>query len=244
MTTYLPLHRRYARSKSPALKARIAAMHTRMVHQIAFLFAGREPHEDLVMVGTVGLLEAIDRYDPSKGVEFSTYAYRTIHGVINHYLRDQTLWVKIPRRVHDNARAIPLATDKLTVALGRAPTVREIATQIGEDESEVLEAIASAHYAAMISLDTARDTETGPVAMVDFLVSPGGTDAGVEHADLYAAIAMLRLQDRRIIEALYFDDLTQIEAAEALGMHAPNVSRRKGIVLRCLRETMERQRRR
>lgn len=122
-------------------RERLSELHLPLVHYLARRFADRgQPLEDLVGVGSIGLMKAIDRFDLERGVKFSTYATPTIVGEIKRYFRDSGWSVRVPRRLQELSLKLGKATARLRQELGRAPTVRELADELGVSEDEAMEA--------------------------------------------------------------------------------------------------------
>ena len=133
-------------------------LHLPLVEHCARRFRNRgEPFEDLVQVGTIGLLKSIDRFDPDRGVEFSTYATPTIIGEIKRYFRDKGWAIRVPRRLQELRLQIGAATAELTQRLGRSPTPRELAEAIGCSVEEIVEGIESSNAYSTLSLDASDD---------------------------------------------------------------------------------------
>src|ERR1700674_5025268 len=131
----------YTKSRQSAPRDELVVLHLNLVRYLASRFANRgEALEDLIQVGTLGLIKAIDRFDTGRGVEFTTYATPTIVGEIKRYFRDKGWAVKVPRRLQELNLAVNRALEKLTVKLGRSPTIAELASHLGATEEDVLEA--------------------------------------------------------------------------------------------------------
>jgi RNA polymerase sigma-B factor len=136
------LFRQFARTRDERLREQLVAMHQNLVRFLAGKFANRgEPLEDLVQVGTIGLINAVDRYDSGRGNKFSTYATPTIVGEIRRYFRDKAWSLKVPRRLQELNQAANKAVDVLSVKLGHSPSIAQIAEYIHATEEETLEAI-------------------------------------------------------------------------------------------------------
>src|SRR5690606_27074939 len=112
-----------------------------------------EPQDDLVQVGTIGLIKAVDRFDPDRGVEFSTYATPTILGEIKRHFRDRGWSIRVPRRLQELRQQIGMATAELSQKTGRSPTIRELAEYLEIDEDEVIEGLESAQAYSTLSID-------------------------------------------------------------------------------------------
>src|SRR3954451_418886 len=150
--------------ESSRLEARdgLVHLHLPLVEHCARRFRNRgEPFEDLVQVGTIGLIKSIDRFDRGRGVEFSTYATPTIIGEIKRYFRDKGWAIRVPRRLQELRMQISSTTAELTQALGRSPTPRELADAIGCTVEEIIEGIESSNAYSTLSLDAADSDDDG-----------------------------------------------------------------------------------
>ena len=147
-------------SEFDRLRNELVVAHLNLVRYLAVKFANRgEALDDLIQVGTVGLLKAIDRFDLERGVEFTTYATPTIVGEIKRYFRDKGWAVKVPRRLQELNLAVNRANEKLTVKLGHSPTVAELAAHLGATEEDILEAQELGQAYNLLSLDTELNGE-------------------------------------------------------------------------------------
>ncbi|WP_369215688.1 SigB/SigF/SigG family RNA polymerase sigma factor [Streptomyces flavofungini] len=182
-----------------------------------------ESYEDVVQVGTIGLIKAINRFDPGRGIEFPTFAMPTVMGEIKRYFRDATWAVHVPRRLQELRADLTRATAQLEQEHGRAPTPAEIARRLGLDEETVTEGLLAANGYSSTSLDQPVDFEG---AFSDHLGRP---DAGLEKVeDLHALkplIAELPDRDRHILAMRYSAEMTQSAIGEALGISQMHVSR-------------------
>jgi RNA polymerase sigma factor (sigma-70 family) len=148
------LLRELRRTEDPALRARLIEAHLGLVEYLARRFAGRgEPLDDLIQLGTVGLVKAVDRFDPTRDVEFSTYATPTIVGELKRHFRDKGWAVRVPRRLQELNLKLGPVIGTLSQELQRSPTVAEIAKAAEATQDEILEAFDSAHAYSLISLD-------------------------------------------------------------------------------------------
>src|SRR5690349_13218066 len=140
--------------KRSRVRDELVRLHLPLVEHLARRFAGRgEPLDDLVQVGTIGLIKSVDRFDVDRGVEFSTYATPTVVGEIKRHFRDKGWAVRVPRRLQELRLALSAATEELAHTLGRAPTVGELSMRLGVSEEEVLEGLESANAYSTVSLD-------------------------------------------------------------------------------------------
>src|SRR4051812_3095307 len=161
----------------------LVTLHLPLVEHCARRFRNRgEPFEDLVQVGTIGLINSIDRFDLGRGVEFSTYATPTIIGEIKRYFRDKGWAIRVPRRLQELRMQIGATTTELTQSLGRSPTPRELAEAIGCTVEEIIEGIESSNAYSTLSLDATDDHgEDGSVSMIEMM---GLDDEELEHVEI------------------------------------------------------------
>ena len=144
----------FAQSRDPALRNELVTAHLGLAEYLARRFDNRgEPVDDLVQVASVGLVKAVDRFDPERGLEFSTYATPTIVGELKRHFRDKGWAVRVPRRVQELHLRLSPVVAGLGQELGRSPTIAEIARHAGASEEEVLEAIEAGHAYRTTSLD-------------------------------------------------------------------------------------------
>lgn len=216
----------------------LVEMHLPLVEYLARRFSGRgEPLDDLVQVGTIGLIKAVDRFDLERGVEFSTYATPTVVGEIKRHFRDKGWTVRVPRRLQELRATLSSATAELTQSLGRSPTVAELARRLGLDEEEVLEGLESANAYAALSLD-ASDNEGGP-SVADTLGADDDALEGVEYREaLKPLLDTLPDRERRILLLRFFGNMTQSQIAAELGISQMHVSRLLSRTLSQLRERL------
>lgn len=209
------------------VRARLVALHLPLVEHLARRFRNRgEPHDDLVQVGVIGLLKAIDRFECGRGVEFSTYATPTVVGEVKRHFRDKGWSIRVPRRLQEMRLSLASATADLTQALGRAPTVAELAKRLEVPEEDVLEGLESANAYSTLSLDAPETRgEDGPT-MVDAL---GTVDKELEQVEyresLKPLLAALDPRDRRILSLRFFHQMTQSQIAREIGLSQMHVSR-------------------
>ncbi|MFN8184392.1 MAG: RNA polymerase sigma factor SigF [Candidatus Nanopelagicales bacterium] len=206
----------------------LVTMHLPLVHHLARRFRDRgEPHDDLVQVGTIGLIKAVDRFDPGRGVEFSTYATPTILGEIKRHFRDKGWSVRVPRRLQELRMAITRATAELSQDLGRSPTVRELAAALALSEEEVLEGLEAAQSYSALSLDGGGgDGESEAPALMDTLGTDDEALAHVEYREtLRPLLAALPDRERQIVLLRFFHNKTQSEIAAEVGVSQMHVSR-------------------
>jgi RNA polymerase sigma-B factor len=218
------VHRRFVRDRDPADRARLVEGYEGLARALSARFArGRETPEDLYQAAMVGLLHAIDRFDPERGVEFSTFAWATITGELKRHLRDRTWQVRVPRRLQEAYLRVAAAVDELTMELGRSPTVGELAARADLAEEVALEALAVRHAHTISSLDAPMDDDGH--SRSDQLAGDGGLDRVEERRLLSPLVSRLPERERLIIDLRFVHDLTQAEIARKLGLSQMHVSR-------------------
>jgi len=205
-------------------------------------FANRgEPLDDLIQVGIVGLLKAIDRFEPERGVEFTTYATPTVVGEIKRYFRDKGWAVKVPRRLQELNLAVTRAGDALAVALGRSPTIAELAEHLEAREDEILEAQELGQAYNLISLDAELpgESEKSAQRLADTV---GVADEGLalleDRANLERAFHALTGRERVIIYLRFYESVSQTEIAKRLRVSQMHVSRLQAKALEKLRSAL------
>ena len=186
-----------------------------------------EPHEDLVQVGTIGLLKAVDRFDAERGVEFSTYATPTVIGEIKRHFRDKGWAIRVPRRLQELRLQIGTVSSELTQSLGRSPTPRELAERIGCTVEQIVEGLESGHAYTTLSLDAGDDAGDGSTAtMLDAI---GTEDAHLEHVEIRESVKplldALDAREKKILMLRFFGNMTQSQIAAEVGISQMHVSR-------------------
>ncbi|WP_019547793.1 RNA polymerase sigma factor SigF [Streptomyces sulphureus] len=198
-----------------------------LVRYVAARFRSRnEPMEDVVQVGTIGLINAIDRFDASRGVQFPTFAMPTIVGEIRRYFRDNVRTVHVPRRLHELWVQVSGATEDLTTLYGRSPTTAEIAERLKITEEEVLACIEAGRAYRATSLEAAQERDDGMPGLLDRLGYEDPELDGVEHRDLVRhLLVQLPEREQRILLLRYYRNLTQSQISAELGVSQMHVSR-------------------
>ena len=222
-------------SEHEQIRAVLIERHLPLVAFMARKFADRgEPLDDLIQVGTIGLIKAIDRFEISKGFEFSTFATPTIVGEIKRHFRDKTWAVRVPRRLQELGASVTKATNELTHKLDRSPTPKEIAKHLGITVDEVAEALESNAAYSTVSLDVTSDTST---SIGDSFGALDEALEGVEYREsLKPLLAELDDREKRILQMRFFENLSQSQIAAELGISQMHVSRILNKVLSHLRE--------
>jgi RNA polymerase sigma-B factor len=220
------------------IRDQLVEMHLPLVEYLARRFAGRgEPLDDLIQVGTIGLIKAVDRFDVERGVEFSTYATPTVVGEIKRHFRDKGWTVRVPRRLQELRASLSGATSDLTQTLGRSPTVAELAEHLKIGEEDVLEGLESANAYTAVSIE-ASDSEGG-LAVADTLGADDASLEGVEYREsIKPLLDSLPARERRILLLRFFGNLTQSQIAAELGISQMHVSRLLARTLAQLRERL------
>ncbi|MFZ3474822.1 SigB/SigF/SigG family RNA polymerase sigma factor [Streptomyces sp. 4.24] len=208
-----------------------------LVKYAARRFRGRsEPLEDIVQVGTVGLIKAINRYDVERGVQFATFALPTITGEIKRFLRDTSWAVRVPRRLQELRLDIAKTGDVLEQRLGRQPTERELTQELGITDAELAEGrrAASGYTARSLDAPAGEDEHSTPLTR-----SLGVDEEAYERIECLEALkpllAALGERDRLILSLRYGDELTQDAIGERLGISQMQVSRLLSRIMRTLR---------
>jgi len=194
---------------------------------LAQRFHGRgEPLDDLVQIATVGLIKAIDRFDPEYGNDFAAYAVPTIVGEIKRHFRDRTWDVRVPRRLQELKLDINEATSTLAQQLGRSPTVADIAGYLQRPEDEVLEGLDSARAYSAVSLQTLVGNGEDGTELGDlFGVEDHELALAEFRASLGPALEALGPREQKIVILRFFGNLTQTQIAERVGISQMHVSR-------------------
>jgi RNA polymerase sigma-B factor len=225
------------------LRDELVVAHLNLVRFLAVKFANRgEALDDLIQVGTVGLLKAIDRFDLQRGVEFTTYATPTIVGEIKRYFRDKGWAVKVPRRLQELNLSVNRAIEKLTTKLGHSPTVAELAQHLGATQEDILEAQELGQAYNLLSLDTevAGEGDKKTHTLADYV---GQDDPGLElledRANLERAFTVLSRRERIILFLRFYESVSQTEIAKRLNVSQMHVSRLQQKALEKLRQFMQ-----
>ena len=226
------------RTNAPRLRQQLTDRHMNLVRYLARKFAGRgEPVDDLIQVGSIGLLNAIDRFDADRGIRFTTFATPTIVGEIKRYFRDRGWAIKVPRRLQELNLASNKAIERLTGRLERAPTLKEIAAEVHASDEDTLEALELGYMYELISLDSelsASDDDGGTLSDYVGQQDPGLADFA-EAANLKQGLEALPPREADIIRLRFLAGLSQTEVARKLGISQMHVSRLQNRALARLR---------
>ena len=236
------LFRLYKEKGDEEARDQLIVSHLNLVRFLASKFKNRgEPLDDLVQVGTIGLIKAIDRFDPERGLEFTTYATPTILGEIKRHFRDKGWSIRVPRRLQELSAKVNQATDELTVELQRSPSVEEIAAKLGVGAEEILEAMESSGAYTPVSLEAGGSSEDDEApALIDRL---GSVDEDLDASDdrmvIDDAISDFSPREQEIVRMRFIDGLTQVEIAKCLGVSQVQVSRLLRRTLRKIQDKID-----
>ena len=231
----------YRETEDEAARDELVTMYLNLVKYLAYKFRNRgEPIDDLVQVGTIGLIKAIDRFDTGREVEFTTYATPTIVGELKRYFRDKGWAVKVPRRLQELSFKVNQAVDALTQREQRSPTVIEIAAYLGVTPEEVVEAMETSEAYNLVSLDSDRNSDgNDSFSILEYIGEDDKLMMVVEdRTTLAAALKYLTPQEQRVLYLRFFEGLTQTEIARQLDISQMQVSRLLRKTLRLLRENL------
>jgi RNA polymerase sigma-B factor len=240
----LQLLREYQQSPSSEIRNQLVQLNFGLVRKEAHHWVNQctESYEDLLQVGSLGLIRAIERFDMSKGHAFSSFAIPYIRGEIQHYLRDKGAPVRIPRRWQTLQHQAVGAMRELQIELNRQPTDAEVAIALEISSEEWQEIKLACRNRAPLSLDAPmRDEEEGSTSLGDLLPDTQYRSFQLAQEDqirLQQALVQLEQRTRDVLEFVFLHDLTQKETAERLGISAVTVSRRVKKGLKLLKKSM------
>lgn len=232
---------KYRETQDPEIRDELVRMYLNLVEYLARRFKSRgEPLEDLIQVGTIGLIKAVDRFDIGRAVEFTTYATPTIVGELKRYFRDKGWAVRVPRRLQELNMQINQLVSGLTQELRRTPTINEIAERLNVGSEEVIEALETTEAYNFISLDGDISSSSGEsFSLLEYIGEDDKRLAGLEdRASLAAALSELTQQEQKILYLRFFKGLTQTEIADELNISQMHVSRLLRRTLQILRQKM------
>jgi RNA polymerase sigma-B factor len=235
------LFRRYKEEGDEDAREQLIVSHLNLVRFLASKFKNRgEALDDLIQVGTIGLIKAIDRFEPERGLEFTTYATPTIMGEIKRHFRDKGWSVRVPRRLQELSAKVNQTTDELTKDLQRSPTVQEIADHLQVTVDEVLEAMESSSAYSSVSLESGSSNEEDAPSIIDHYATE---DAELEGSDdrmlIEQVIGEFSPREQEVIRMRFVDGLTQVEIAEKLEVSQVQVSRFLRRTLKKMQEKLD-----
>jgi RNA polymerase sigma-B factor len=228
------LWRRFAESRDPAIREELVRRNMPFAKRLALRYRGAsESFDDLLQVANLGLVNAVDRFDPVRGTPFAAFASPTILGELKRHFRDRVWTVRVPRGLHDRMAEVEKATTELTVELQRSPSVSEIAERMEIDPTDVLEVMEANHNRRPLSLDRPVGGEEDESPASEWV---GDEDAGFELIEdklaLEGVLPHLDERERVVLHLRFVEDLTQSQIAEQIGHSQMHVSR-------ILRRTLE-----
>jgi RNA polymerase sigma-B factor len=232
----------YRRTRDRRLRDELVEEHAPLAHFLARRFANRgEPVDDLVQVALVGLLKAVERFDPERGLQFSTFATPTILGELKRHFRDRGWAVRVPRRVQELHLQLGRIVATLGQEYGRSPTPAEVADRAGVSEEDVLEAMEAGSLYRLVSLDAPASRDEDEASELGAVLGEDDPEfERIEHrGELDDLLGVLPTRERRIVELRFFDGLTQSEIAERVGVSQMHVSRLLARSLEMLRAHAE-----
>jgi RNA polymerase sigma-B factor len=229
------LWRRLREQRDPAAREELVRRYLPFAKNLALRYRGAsESFDDLLQVANLGLVNAVDRFDPARGTPFAAFASPTILGELKRHFRDRVWTVRVPRGLHDRMAEVEKATTTLTVELQRSPSVGEIATKLEIEPAEVLEVLEANHNRRPLSLDRPVGGEDDESPASEWV---GDDDEGYELIDdklaLEGVLPQLDDRERLILRLRFVEDMTQSQIADQIGHSQMHVSR-------ILRRTLER----
>jgi RNA polymerase sigma-B factor len=213
---------RYHATRCPRLKAELVEEYFWIAHAVARRYRGRgEPYEDILQVAALGIVAALDRFDPETGRAFPAFAMPTALGEVKRHFRDRSWRVRVPRGVKDLVLEVSRTVDELTADLDREPTTREVADRLGVEVVAVerTRVASEANHPAPVDpmYDSGRDQLADP--------GPGGEELADDRVMLDLGLEQLAERERTIVLLRFYEDLSQEEIAARMGISQPHVSR-------------------
>jgi RNA polymerase sigma-B factor len=234
--------REYYTSRDRRLRNVLIEEHRGLAHHLARRYANRgEPFDDLLQVALLGMLKAVERFDPDRGAEFTTYAAATVDGELKRHFRDRTWAVHVPRGTQELHLKLAGVTERLGQQFGRPPTVRELAEELEVREDDVLEAMEAGAAYRSSSLHAPATRRSGTAGSFDRLLAHEDENfEGTEHRALVEQLlSQLGERERTIMRCYFFEEMTQSEIGAELGISQMHVSRLLARALSRLRVLLE-----
>jgi RNA polymerase sigma-B factor len=236
------LWRRVGDGRDQTARRQLVELYMPLAKRLASRYAGvSEPYDDLLQVASLGLLNAVDRFDASRGTPFAGFAKPTILGELKRHFRDRVWTVRVPRSVHDRMASVEKATEKLTLELRRPPSVEELAVEAGLPAAEVLEILEAKHNRRPLSLDAPPIGEDPDEASgAEWVGRPDGNfDLVEDRLAVEAVLPSLEPREREMLRLRFVEELPQTEIALRIGCSQMHVSRLLRRSLDKLREEAE-----
>jgi RNA polymerase sigma-B factor len=231
----------YKATRDRKTRNELIEAHRSLASHLARRFANRgEPFDDLLQVAYLGMLKAVERFEPDRGLEFSTFATATVEGELKRHFRDRTWSIRVPRRPQELHLRLGNAINDLSQRLKRPPKLAELAEDLGVSEEHVLEAMEVGGAYRSASLD-ARPSDNGESMTLESRL--GANDTGFDLAEHRVVLERLLVElperERTIVRLRYFEDMTQTEIAQQVGISQMHVSRLLARTLGQLRERLQ-----
>ncbi|HEX7059657.1 MAG TPA: SigB/SigF/SigG family RNA polymerase sigma factor [Solirubrobacterales bacterium] len=238
------LWRKFAHDRDPAIREELIRRNMPFAKRLASRYRGAsESFDDLLQVANLGLLNAVDRFDPERGIPFTAFASPTILGELKRHFRDRVWTVRVPRGLHDRMAEVDKAIAELMEQLQRSPSVGEIAEHLGVDQTDVLEVMEASHNRRPLSLDRPASSDEADESPASEWI--GSEDEGFELVEgriaLDAALPYLDERERLVLRLRFAEDMTQSQIAEQIGNSQMHVSRILRRALARIREQIREQ---
>jgi RNA polymerase sigma-B factor len=239
------LWRRFVEDRDPAIREELVRRNMPFAKRLALRYRGAsESFDDLLQVANLGLLNAVDRFDPERGIPFTAFATPTILGELKRHFRDRVWTVRVPRGLHDRMAEVEKAIGELTKELQRSPSIGEIAERLELEQTDVLEALEADHNRRPLSIDRPTNPEDPDGGTPAEWI--GGEDEGFELVEgriaLDSALPNLDERERLVLRLRFVEDMTQSQIAEQIGHSQMHVSRILRRALTRIREQIREQR--
>jgi RNA polymerase sigma-B factor len=238
------LWRRFARDRDPAIREELVRRNMPFAKRLALRYRGAsESFDDLLQVANLGLLNAVDRFDPERGIPFTAFASPTILGELKRHFRDRVWTVRVPRSLHDRMAEVDKAIVELTKELQRSPSVGEVAERLELEQTDVLEVMEANHNRRPLSLDRPAGGDDGEEsAPAEWIGEEDETFELVEgRIALDAALPYLDERERLVLRLRFAEDMTQSQIAAQIGHSQMHVSRILRRALARIREQIREQ---
>lgn len=228
------LFRAYRATRDRAIRNTIVERHTGLAIHIAKRYRRPGSQEDIEQAAMIGLIKAVDRFDPDNGASFTTFAGSTIDGELKRHLRDRTWVVRVPRAAKELHLLVRRAADELHQTHGRSPTVDEIAAHVSIDRADVLRGLAASAAYEVGTIDGGADERSGPGRPIEPVTEEAGFGRVVDARTIAELLERLPEREREIVRLRFYEDKSQAEIAELVNVSQMHVSR----LLRRTFETM------